>query len=111
MLALRDHKPSPKEQRVLARQPPFDAQVQICVNAWDTLESARPYYLRPVPVPKAAPVLMPFRGEIPWPAIEQYGRLHCMSREAVVLLVEVIAGLDAKRSEREQNELKRRSPR
>lgn len=100
---------SAAERRILDAEPTFDTQVAICVNAWDTLESARPHYLRPVPVPKAAPVLMPFRGEIPWTAIEQYGRFHGLSREAIVLLADVIASQDIDRAKREAIELKRKS--
>lgn len=107
MLELRARPASAREQVVLDQEPERDLQTMVCIDAWQTLHSARPHILRLVPVPKAAPLLMPFRGEIPWPAIEQYGRFHCLSREAVVLLAEVIAGLDAKRTQDEVAQIRR----
>lgn len=83
----------------------------IAISAWQTLDSCRPHSLRPMPVPKARPILVPYRGEIPWTAIEQYGRFQGLGPEAVVLLAEVIAGLDNDRARRENDEFKRKAPR
>lgn len=85
--------------------------MRICIDAWDMLDSTRPLGTRPMAVKSAPPIMVPFRGPIPWTAIEQYGRFHGFSREAVVLLAEVIAQLDVQRAERESAELKQKAGR
>lgn len=97
----------PAERRILDAEPPRDMQVSICIDAWHRLDTARPLGMRPLPVKGAAPILVPFAGAIPWPAIEQYGRFHGLGREAVVLLVEVIEQLDYARAKKQNEEARR----
>jgi hypothetical protein len=110
-LSERQKRPTAKERSVLDREPPLDLQMTVAISAWQTLDSCRPLGLRPMPVKCAAPVLVPFRGEIPWTAIEQYGRFHGLGPEAVVLLAEVIGRLDNDRAKRDNDEFQRKAPR
>jgi hypothetical protein len=100
-----------QEAALLNREPPLDAQMIVCINAWQTLFSCRPHGLRPMAIPKAAPILVPYRGEIPWTAIREYAALHGLGREAVGLLVDVISELDSDRTAAELCEMKQRTPR
>jgi hypothetical protein len=103
--------PTPPERKLLEQQPDCDLQMLIVIGAWKVLDADRPYALRPMAVPKAPPIYVPFRGEIPSRAVAQYARDEGMSTEAARLLIEVIAYLDADRAARELNEMKRRMPR
>lgn len=81
-------------------------QASLVLSAWQALDSCRMLGVRPMPVQKGRPIMVPYAGPIPWTAIEQYGRFRGLGREAIALLAEVIARLDFERSEREASELR-----
>jgi hypothetical protein len=64
-----------------------------------------------MPVKGAPPVLVQFRGEIPWTAIEKYGRFHGLGPEAVVLLAEENGRHDGDRAKRDNHEIQPKAPR
>ncbi len=107
----RGQKATFKERALIDSQPEIDPRMSLCVEAWDLLESSRPLGLTPMPVPKAAPILVPFRGAIPFPAIRSFAELKGLGQTATLLLVDVIARLDHDRARREAEDIRRKAPR
>lgn len=111
MVRRRRGKATNKERALLDSQPALDPRMSLCIEAWDLLDSARPHGLTPMPVPKAAPILVPYRGAIPFPAVRSFAELKGMGATATLLLADVIARLDHDRACKEAEDLRRKAPR
>jgi hypothetical protein len=98
---------TPQERAILAQEPPLDTAMAICIDAWERLDSARLPGLRPMAVPKSAPILVPFYGPIPWPAIESYARHKGLGVEATEAIALAIEHNDAIRTKRQNDEMRR----
>lgn len=90
----------------MRKQPELDMQAGLCVRAWQDLDSDRPHGVRPMPVKRGPPILVPYQGAIPWTAIREYGEHHGLGREGIALLADVIGQQDFERAERESSELR-----
>lgn len=80
---------------MLGEQPPCDAAITICVEAWHDLSTCRALGYGVM-------------GMIPWTAIVQWAGFHQLDADNTALLITVIQRLDGQRAEREASKARNR---
>lgn len=84
--------------------------MRVVIACWQMLKSTRPISWRLVPIQTKAGVIfnsLHHVGDIPWPAIKDWGEHNGLGREAIGVLATVIAKLDRDRAEQQAAEFMR----